>query len=223
MPCAGSSRTSRSGRWISARASRSLWNSPPDRVVTGRSPSRSTPTAWSAASIARAAKPAGQCHQAAQRQRQGPGQRQPLRHIAHLERALDRPLVRLDQPEHGLRAGRFAGAVGADEEDQRAPGHLQVDMAENPAFAAPHADILGREERSAVFGLGVRHGHRSPAIGCAAARWAGTGTHHIGSLEWRELSPGNGTNNVDDSTPAHPHTGDCTKHRSRPQVSRVDT
>ena len=38
-------------RWISARASGRRWNSPPDRIATGGSPSRSRPTAAGAASI----------------------------------------------------------------------------------------------------------------------------------------------------------------------------
>ena len=41
-------------------------------------------------------------------------------------------------------------------------------MPENPAFAAPHADAAGGDERSGVPGRRSRQGHRFPPIGRAA-------------------------------------------------------
>ena len=137
---------------------------------------------------------AGERHQTAQGQGQGQGRadRQPLRHVAHADRrrAFHDSLVDLDQPEDGLGAGRFAGAVGADQIDQLAPAHRQLDMPENPAFAALHADAAGGDERSGVPGRRSRHGHRFPPIGRAAwqmgrrpmriasTRLNGRGCHH---------------------------------------------
>ena len=92
---------------------------------------------------------AGQLHQPAQRQGQRVTYGQPLRHVAHRKRggALDRPRVDVDQAQDGLRAGRLAGAVGADL--QKALQHAHRTHAQH---AIDHAGVVGHA-RHQVTGL----------------------------------------------------------------------
>ena len=83
-PWPGSSSTSRSGRWVIARASR-RWSSPPDREVTGGSPSRFQAHGGKRGVDVGCREAAGQRHQSAQTQRQRVAHRQPLRNVADFQ------------------------------------------------------------------------------------------------------------------------------------------
>ena len=116
---------------------------------------------------------AGQLHQPPQAHGQRVAHRQPLWHVPDLQlgRALDRPFVDVDQAEDRLGAGRLAGTVGADHVHQLATRHRQVDVPDEPALTALHADVARPDQRAggAAASAGSRsmHSHQERRIATA--------------------------------------------------------